>query len=125
MWTPEDKGDEKLIVYHEDVVYESLALLKKSGYSLDFDLVKVSHHGSNNNISSRILNLITSKRYLISTNGKHTHPDLSTIAKIVEAGNQLEIITNYHQPKLEKFIHELDSNQKKIKLITTNEIVME
>ena len=49
-----------------------------------FDLVKVSHHGSKNNINDDLAELITSPKYLFSTNGKgHNHPDGYTISKIL------------------------------------------
>jgi len=48
--------------------------------------VKVSHHGSKNNTSQRMLNYIDCDNYIISTNGgtsKHKHPSRETIARIV------------------------------------------
>jgi beta-lactamase superfamily II metal-dependent hydrolase len=64
--------------------------LKKLGYSSDnplkIDYVKVSHHGSRNNISCDMLDMIDCQNYLISTNGgsgASIHPDRETIAKIV------------------------------------------
>ena len=110
---------------HEDVIYDELASLKYTGYALDFEIVKVSHHGSNNNISNRLLELVSSKRFLISTNGRHSHPSLGAIAKIIASGQETEIITNYAHDKLESFKSTLAKNQNKIKFITTNEIIVE
>jgi beta-lactamase superfamily II metal-dependent hydrolase len=110
---------------HEDNIYDELCSLNDLGYELDFDIVKVSHHGSNNNISTRLLELISSKRFLISTNGRHSHPDLGAIAKIVDSGQEAEIITNYTHDKLEVFKSTLANSQNKIKFITTNEIIVE
>jgi beta-lactamase superfamily II metal-dependent hydrolase len=110
---------------HEDIIYEELSSLKESGYELDFEIVKISHHGSNNNISNRLLKLISSKRFLISTNGKHYHPDLGAIAKIIASDQETEIITNYTHDKLEAFKSTLVKSQNKIKFITTNEIIVE
>jgi beta-lactamase superfamily II metal-dependent hydrolase len=110
---------------HEDIIYEELSSLKESGYELDFEIVKISHHGSNNNISNRLLKLISSKRFLISTNGKHHHPDLGSIAKIIASGQETEIITNYTHDKLDVFKSTLAKSQNKIKFITTNEIIVE
>jgi beta-lactamase superfamily II metal-dependent hydrolase len=48
------------------------------------DLVKLAHHGSNANISTRMLELIDCDRWLISTNGlNYGHPDDSAIAKVI------------------------------------------
>ncbi len=52
--------------------------------SLYFDLIKVSHHGSQFNTSLELLNMIDSKNYLISTSGSgHGHPDMETLSRIV------------------------------------------
>ena len=64
--------------------------LKDYGYSaenpLSIDFVKVSHHGSRNNISNELLDMIDCDRFLISTNGGNgtsCHPDRETIANIL------------------------------------------
>jgi beta-lactamase superfamily II metal-dependent hydrolase len=110
---------------HEDNVYDELCSLNGLGYELDFEVVKVSHHGSNNNISKRLLELISSKRFLISTNGRHSHPDLGAIAKIVNSGQKTEIITNYPHEKLEVFQTSIARKQHQVKFITTNEFIVE
>ncbi|MCR3959511.1 MULTISPECIES: MBL fold metallo-hydrolase [Aeromonas] len=110
---------------HEDNIYHELLSLKNIGYKLEFDIVKLSHHGSNNNISSRLLELISSKRYLISTNGRHSHPDLGTIAKILKANSDAEIITNYHHEKLNIFKSIVESKKLKAKFILASEIIVE
>jgi hypothetical protein len=49
------------------------------------DLVKLSHHGSNANISTAMLEQIDCRRYLISTNGDNfAHPDDAAIAKVIK-----------------------------------------
>ena len=89
---------------HNDNIFNELNKLKNSGYELDFEVVKVAHHGSKNNISKEFLELIKSKRYLISTSGaRHCHPDLEAIAKIATAGHSKQIITNYRHEKLKHF----------------------
>lgn len=53
---------------------------------LKVDYVKVSHHGSKNNTSQKMLNYINCDKYIISTNGgnsNHKHPSRETIARIV------------------------------------------
>lgn len=69
---------------------------------LEVDYVKISHHGSLNNTSQKLLSLIKSNNYIISTNGgtaKHKHPSRETIARIVFKENRnderLNIYTNY------------------------------
>lgn len=94
---------------HEDIIFNRLKYLQDNDYRLDFELVKLSHHGSNKNISNRLLSLINSKRYLISTNGKgrSNHPDIESIAKIALKASisTKEIIFNYEHSKLSSFIN--------------------
>lgn len=65
-------------------------LREVKGYSeenpLEVDYVKVSHHGSSNNTSNGLLDIIRCNNYLISTNGgknKSNHPDRTAIAYIL------------------------------------------
>jgi len=65
-------------------------LRKVKGYSedkpLEVDYVKVSHHGSRNNTSNTLLDIIKCNKYLISTNGglnNSNHPDRTAIAHIL------------------------------------------
>ncbi len=53
---------------------------------LQVDYVKVSHHGSKNNTSCELMNLIDSQNFIISTNGGSSHhrlPDREVIARII------------------------------------------
>ena len=64
------------------------AYLRKKGYSednpLEVDFVKVAHHGSMNNTSNELLDIIKCNRFIIPTNGeKHGHPDRAAIAHIL------------------------------------------
>ncbi len=65
-------------------------LREVKGYSesnpLKVDYVKVSHHGSRNNTSNSLLDIIKCNNYLISTNGgknRSNHPDRTAIAHIL------------------------------------------
>lgn len=68
---------------HPGLIDHSLNEYQNEG-TINFDLIKVAHHGSFGNISRELLNKIDSEKYLISTNGqKHGHPDKETIAHII------------------------------------------
>ncbi|WP_179347663.1 MBL fold metallo-hydrolase [Winogradskyella pacifica] len=102
--------EEKKMLFLADsqsnIIYKNMVKLKNTGYQLIFDLVKISHHGSNKNTSNKLLSLFDSKRYLISTDGKkNSHPNLEVIAKILKqkSNHTKEIIFNYKHPKLEPF----------------------
>lgn len=91
---------------HENVVFEKLNNLKENNYKLDFDLVKISHHGSYRNTSKRLIELFNSRYYLISTNGlKYRHPNIETIAKIILKKSDVckTIIFNYEHDKIKIF----------------------
>ena len=64
--------------------------LREFAYSeanpVQVEYVKVSHHGSKNNTSCAVLDLINSQHYIISTNGgsgRTRHPDREVIARIL------------------------------------------
>ncbi|EIJ35808.1 hypothetical protein Thini_3293 [Thiothrix nivea DSM 5205] len=65
--------------------------LKRLGASVDnplsVDLFKIPHHGSQNNLSKTLLELLDCKHYLVSTNGnRFRHPDDVAMAKLVKFG---------------------------------------
>jgi len=101
---------------HEDIIYENLLRLKEIGYSLEFEVTKLPHHGSVKNISSKLINLFDSKKYLISTDGKNlknNHPNLETLAKIItkKTTHKKELIFNYEIEKIKQLQNtELEKN---------------
>lgn len=62
---------------------------------MNFEVFKVPHHGSKNNISDSLLSTIHCKRYIISTNGAHNHPDNETVAKIIHYDPKCTLYFNY------------------------------
>ena len=76
---------------HAKVLTNGLEPLRKAGRRatpVRFDLVKLSHHGSNANISMDMLALIKCRRWLVSTNGdNYAHPDDAAIAKVITASD--------------------------------------
>lgn len=75
---------------HHKVIASSVKKLIPPGESrLRVDAVKVSHHGSRNNISKALMDLIDAKHFLISTNGaKHDHPNKPAIQAIIQGSVQ-------------------------------------
>lgn len=84
---------------HAPVLVTSIqALLRKRGASrLKLDAFKVSHHGSQNNVSSELIRLLECRQYLVSTNGDHfRHPDRQAIARILKHGGaRPTLVFNY------------------------------
>lgn len=71
---------------HWDVICESIKKLIPAGQErLKVDAVKVSHHGSKNNMSKKLMDLIDAKHFLISTDGSiHEHPDKPAIQAVLQ-----------------------------------------
>lgn len=98
------KNDDKNYMFLGDShPSEIVTALKNLGYNKDnklkVELFKISHHGSQKNTSTELLNLIETDNYVVSTNGDlHNHPDKATIARIVTSNPNSKIYFNY--PKL-------------------------
>lgn len=95
------------------------AYLRDKGYSeenkLAVDFVKVSHHGSRNNISNTLLDIIDCVNYLIPTNGgekRSYHPDRETLANILchkerDRGMPAHFFFNYPLTQIERRVGKL------------------
>lgn len=111
---------------HEDVVYNNLYNLSLgSDHKLYFDLVKIAHHGSVFNISNRLMSIIESPKFLISTNGRNKeHPSHETISKIInkQSGLKKTIILNHPIPHLSPFNNEDLKKELNFEIIIQTEI---
>jgi Metallo-beta-lactamase superfamily len=59
----------------------------RGGRPVEVDAVKLPHHGSQKNVSEKLLTVVSSQQFLISTNGEHFgHPDDVALARAVTAG---------------------------------------
>jgi beta-lactamase superfamily II metal-dependent hydrolase len=75
-------------------------LHERSESSLRLDAFKLAHHGSKNNLSPELLELVECKRYLVSTNGRYfAHPDEEALARIVVRGGEPVLCFNYRTDK--------------------------
>jgi beta-lactamase superfamily II metal-dependent hydrolase len=87
----------------EIIVEELTKINNNKNNPISIDYVKISHHGSKNNTSSELLEMVNCSNYIISTNGGstiHRHPSRETISKIVfnngrDYNKPLSIFTNY------------------------------
>lgn len=71
-----------------DIVMDSLKHTDGIILPLKCSWVKLSHHGSKNNFSPELLEIIEAENYIISTNGiKFGHPDKEVIAYLVDKTN--------------------------------------
>jgi hypothetical protein len=59
----------------------------RGGRPVAVDAVKLPHHGSQHNVGAKLLTVVLSKQFLISTSGeKFDHPDDVSLARAVTAG---------------------------------------
>lgn len=71
----------------------------KAAYPVDF--VKISHHGSRNNTSLKLLQILQTENYLLSTDGNHGKvPSKTVIAKLIRNSenmnlNKVSLYCNY------------------------------
>lgn len=110
---------------HAETIIGSLkSLYGEANKPYAFDAVKLSHHGSYNNNSPELLSVISSDKWLISTNGdKYNHPDMPTLAHIItkksERYNQL--FFNYNLPVCDELIKGVYHNGFEFEIIAPRE----
>ena len=97
---------------HPSVIMESL----KSIYGeepLQFDFIKISHHGSYYNSNIDLLNFIDAPRFCISTDGLGHHPNIETLCWIVGRKTTFPrtIYFNYYHSGV-KFLNKEEWKQK-------------
>ena len=95
------------------------------GYSkqnkLKVDIVKVSHHGSKDNTSNELLELIECNKFLISTDGKqHGHPDKEALARIICSQNNPCFIFYYNIAH--KIFSEDEISKNIFSIVVNNEV---
>jgi len=121
------KNEKKLLFLgdsHQDIIIENIKKRIDDNY-LEFDAVKIPHHGSNNNFSLELSGIIKSDKYLISTNGKkHGHPNEEVISKIVSQSGHKDIIFNYCHSKYKDFKDEEMNEKYSFKVFVDNEIII-
>lgn len=111
-----EKDNKKLLFLadsHPSVILESLKRhYSEEDFPIEFDIIKLSHHGSITNTSKELLEVIDSKNYIISSDGsKFGHPDIETIARIINRKSAFTRNLHFNYPP--KFIHEInDANLK-------------
>ena len=81
---------------HPDLLRETLGRLP--GNSNSFDMIKLPHHGSQNNVSKELVESLDCPIWVFSTSGsRHFHPDPEAVARIVKYSSapNTEIAFNY------------------------------
>jgi len=96
-------GERKILLTGDARGDDIVAGWKAAGHATDkpvhLDILKIPHHGSNRNITREFLELFPAEHYVISADGKHSNPDVSTLRAMAETlGNRPYIVhfTNPH-----------------------------
>jgi beta-lactamase superfamily II metal-dependent hydrolase len=90
---------------HPDDLGASLSAMRtEDEANLSVDVFKISHHGARKNTTSDLLKSVNARIYAISTNGRHGHPDDSTLAKIITVTTGTKTLGfNYRTKATEKW----------------------
>lgn len=86
---------------HPTVLAESLGRLAQGKAKVAVNAYKVSHHGSKYNTTKALLDILSCRKYLVSSSGKlHGHPDEQAIARILcYGGRDPQLYFNYDSPQ--------------------------
>jgi Metallo-beta-lactamase superfamily len=68
---------------------EKHGLLEKKK-TVDFDLVKLPHHGSDRNVATDFFRRVRGRHYVISGDGKHGNPEIATLCMLSDARGEDE-----------------------------------
>jgi hypothetical protein len=91
--------------------------LKKG--TMHVDLLKLPHHGSDRNVETDFFRQITADHYVVSADGKHGNPEVSTLQMISEARGNAKYtvhLTN-KEPRLTKFFASEKKKGKKYNVV--------
>ena len=92
-------------------------LLKKG--TIHVDLLKLPHHGSDRNVETDFFRQITADHYVVSADGRHGNPEVSTLQMISEARGKDKFtvhLTN-KEPRLTKFFASEKKKGKKYNVV--------
>jgi hypothetical protein len=92
-----------------------------SGSSMKVNVLKVPHHGSDRNVDTAFFRTVKADHYVISGNGEHGNPEVSTLEMILDArgDERFKIHCTYRngikglKGRLTRLLNELPSSQRK------------
>lgn len=113
--TGDARGDHIIEGLRED------GTLPPSGGSIKVNILKVPHHGSDRNVDTQFFRTVKADHYVISGNGKHENPDMTTLQMIFDArGNaRFKIHCTYrngikgHKERMKKFLGRLSKTERR------------
>jgi len=95
---------------------EECGLIPEGG-SLEVDLLKMPHHGSDRNVDEDFLKRVTAPQYLFTGNGEHGNPERATFRMLAEArpDADMELVLTYPVAKIDpqrKIVHGHDRQRE-------------
>ena len=95
---------------------EEIGLTAK-GSTLEVDLLKMPHHGSDRNVDEDFLGRITAPKYLFTGNGEHGNPERNTFKMVADArpGARMDFYLTYSVAVIDKErkrLHEHDRSKQ-------------
>ncbi|WP_435308757.1 MBL fold metallo-hydrolase [Sebaldella termitidis] len=106
-----------------EVIEKSLKSMKLMGYETNFDLVKLSHHGSLSSNTHSLINLIDSKNWIFSGNGENDNPDIDLIKMILKLKKEYfkNFIFNYKLNFLDSLTSDISMKEYNYNIISSVE----
>ena len=91
--------DHNYLMLGDTAINVLISGLKNLGYGknhkLECETIKLSHHGSKNNYKDKFLDFVSTKQFVVSTDGtSYGHPDKEVIAHLITKTNS-DILFNY------------------------------
>ena len=94
-------------------------LLSPDG-SIDVDILKVPHHGSDRNVTQDFFQKVRARQYVISANGKYGNPDYSTLKWIIKVATvqqrPIELVLSNRVPIIDQLVVDFPMNQNTYQL---------
>ena len=105
-----------------DVVEQLEQLCFSKENKLEVEFVKISHHGSKGNTTEKLLEILKTDNYIISTDSSgHNHPSKRTLARILHVNPNAIFHFNYEHVRNEVFSDQ-DRGDFKIKAKIVSEL---
>ena len=108
-----------------DKILEGLELvgLVNAGGKLKVDVMKVPHHGSDNNLDDDFFERVTAKHYVFSGNGEHGNPERASLEMLFRARGSDPFVIHLTYPLDEMDVErkknwEKERNKEKVKKLT-------
>jgi hypothetical protein len=93
-------------------ILAALERFEPGGQRIDFDVVKLSHHGSKRNLNLALAERIRSPKWIVSTNGaRFEHPNRECLARVIVTQDQPTFVFNYDPETLNDDVQELILNR--------------